>query len=204
LEYSEYRNFIDVIEKAKIACENSGYTASDHFVEADDMVSLGSGAKREIKTVFLSRYACYLIVQSADPSKEVVALGHSYFAMQTRRQELEDEHRLQLREEMREHNKQLASAAKKAGVIQPLDYAIFQNKGYQGLYGGQFAANGHLAQSPRFVMPETAVSAASRMRARMSAHSLTTPGSVWRPEFLRYMRPASTGVPGYTASQAAA
>jgi DNA-damage-inducible protein D len=75
-------------------------------------------------------------VQSADPRKEVVAIGHSYFAMQTRRQELEDDRRLQLRQEMREHNKQLASAAKQAGVIDPMDYAIFQNSGYQGLYGG--------------------------------------------------------------------
>ena len=100
------------------------------------MVPLGSGAERQIKSVFLSRYACYLIVQNADPRKEVVALGHSYFAMQTRRQELEDNRRLQLRQEMKEHNKQLASAAKQAGVIEPIDYAIFQNAGYQGLYGG--------------------------------------------------------------------
>ncbi|MDR3279748.1 MAG: DNA damage-inducible protein D [Synergistaceae bacterium] len=136
LEYVDYRHFEGVIDKAKIACENSGFAASDHFVEADDMVSLGSGAEREVKTVFLSRYACYLIVQSADPHKEVVALGHSYFAMQTRRQEQEDETRLKLRQEMKEHNKQLASAAKQAGVVEPIDYAIFQNYGYQGLYGG--------------------------------------------------------------------
>ena len=136
LEYADYRNFEDVIGKAKIACKNSGINDSDHFVDVTEMVSLGSGAERELKSVFLSRYACYLIVQSADPKKEVVAMGHSYFALQTRRQELEDERRLQLRQEMKEHNKNLASAAKRAGVIEPIDYAIFQNKGYMGLYGG--------------------------------------------------------------------
>lgn len=84
----------------------------------------------------MSRFACYLIVQSADPRKEVVALGHSYFALQTHRQEVEDDRRLKLRAEIKEQNKGLASAAKQAGVVQPIDYAIFQNYGYQGLYGG--------------------------------------------------------------------
>lgn len=136
LEYVNYRNFEDVIEKAREACTNSGQSAKDHFVDADEMIELPKGAKRQIKSVLLSRYACYLIVQSADPRKEAVALGHTYFAIQTRRQEIEDERRLKLRAEIKEHNKSLASAAKQAGVIQPIDYAIFQNCGYQGLYGG--------------------------------------------------------------------
>jgi DNA-damage-inducible protein D len=136
LGYADYRNFEDVILKAKAACENSSYAASDHFVDVTEMIELAKGAQRQITSVFLSRYACYLIIQSADPKKEAVALGHSYFAMQTRRQEIEDDKRLQLRQEMKEHNKQLASAAKQAGVIEPIDYAIFQNHGYQGLYGG--------------------------------------------------------------------
>ncbi len=136
LEYVDYRNFEDVVSRAKIACENSGINVSDHFVDVTEMIELAKGARRQISSVFLSRYACYLIVQSADPKKEVVAMGHSYFALQTRRQELEDERRLQLRQEMKEHNKNLASAAKQAGVVEPLDYAIFQNKGYMGLYGG--------------------------------------------------------------------
>jgi len=136
LEYANYRNFEDVIEKAREACINSGQSQKDHFVDADEMIELPKGAKRQIKSVFLSRYACYLIIQSADPRKEVVALGHTYFAIQTRRQEIEDERRLKLRAEIKEHNKSLASAAKQAGVIQPIDYAIFQNSGYQGLYGG--------------------------------------------------------------------
>ncbi len=136
LEYTNYRNFEKVIEKAKIAATNSGQRVGDHIVEANDMVQLGSGAERQVRSVFLSRYACYLIVQNADPSKSIVALGQTYFALQSRRQELEDDRRLTLREEMKTHNKNLASAAKQAGVIQPIDYAIFQNSGYKGLYGG--------------------------------------------------------------------
>jgi DNA-damage-inducible protein D len=112
------------------------------------MVELGSGAKRQVKSVYLSRYACYLIVQNADPSKEIVALGQTYFAVQTRKQELteqaiEDERRLLLRDEMRLHNVKLADAAKDAGVIEPKDYAIFQNHGYMGLYGGLTAQGIH-------------------------------------------------------------
>ena len=136
LEYADYRNFENVMESAIEACKNSGQPVPDHFVEVTEMIELAKGAHREVKTVYLSRYACYLIIQSADPRKDVVALGHSYFALQTRRQELEDDQRLQLRQEIKEHNKSLASAAKQAGVVQPIDYAIFQNYGYQGLYGG--------------------------------------------------------------------
>ncbi len=147
LEYSEYRHFKPVIEKAKEACKNSGQKIDDHFEEALDMVLIGSGAEREIDDMKLSRYACYLIVQNASPEKEVVALGQTYFAVQTRMQEIlqmqqyneldtEKEKRLFLRRELAEHNKQLADAAKDAGVILPMDYAIFQNHGYMGLYGG--------------------------------------------------------------------
>jgi len=147
LGYLEYRNFLPVIEKAKEACANSGHRVADHFVDSHEMVPVGSGAQREIKDVRLSRYACYLIVQNADPSKPIVALGQTYFAVQTRKQELieqaaykdlksEDEKRIFLRNELKVHNKKLASAAKDAGVIAPLDYAIFQDHGYQGLYGG--------------------------------------------------------------------
>jgi DNA-damage-inducible protein D len=154
MEYSEYRHFKPVIERAKEACKNSGYEVQHHFEDILDMIELGKGAKREIENVKLSRYACYLIVQNADPSKEIVALGQTYFAVQTRLQELqqarsyqelktEDEKRLFLRKEMFEHNKQLAAAAKNAGVIEPVDYAIFQNHGYMGLYGGLDAKGIH-------------------------------------------------------------
>jgi DNA-damage-inducible protein D len=154
LEYSEYRHFKPVIERAKDACKNSGFAVSDHFEDILGLVTIGSGAEREIENVKLSRYACYLIVQNADSSKEVVALGQTYFAIQTRLQEIsqmdaynrlssEKEKRIFLRNEMAEHNKQLAEAAKDAGVIEPLDYAIFQNHGYKGLYGGLDAKGIH-------------------------------------------------------------
>jgi len=141
LEYTQYRNFEAVIEKAKLACFNSGHRIEDHFADVSKMVDIGSGAERSIKTILLSRYACYLAIQNADPKKEIVAHGQTYFAIQTRRQELadeslEEERRVLLREEIRRHNVQLADAAKGAGVIEPIDYAIFQNHGYMGLYGG--------------------------------------------------------------------
>ncbi len=141
LEYTQYRNFEAVIEKAKLACFNSGQRIEDHFADVSEMVEIGSSAFREIKVTLLSRYACYLAIQNADPNKEIVAHGQTYFAIQTRRQELadkhvEDEQRLLLREEIRRHNVQLAEAARGAGVVEPIDYAIFQNHGYMGLYGG--------------------------------------------------------------------
>lgn len=154
LEYADYRNFIKVIEKAKTACANSGQVEADHFVDITEMVIIGSGAPRNIDSVKLSRYACYLIVQNADPSKEIVAQGQTYFAIQTRIAEVqqmeayqslttEEERRLFLREEMIKHNLLLADAAKGAGVIEPVEYAIFQNYGYQGLYGGLGAKDIH-------------------------------------------------------------
>jgi len=141
LGYSDYRNFGQVVLKAQAACFNSGQRIEDHFVEITEMVTIGSKAQRPLKTVLLSRYACYLIVQNADPSKAIVALGQTYFAIQTRRQELtdeatEEERRLLLRQEMKLHNVRLASTAKSAGVVEPKDYAIFQDHGYKGLYGG--------------------------------------------------------------------
>ncbi len=117
------------------------------------MVEIGSGAHREVEDVRLSRYACYLIVQNGDPSKPVIANGQTYFALQTRRQELaderqfaqlpEDDKRLAIRNELAAHNKYLAAAAKDAGVDSPLDYAIFQDHGYKGLYGGLGAKDIH-------------------------------------------------------------
>jgi DNA-damage-inducible protein D len=143
LEYNDFRNFIGVITKAREACANSGHTVSDHFVDTTEMVGIGSGAQRPIEDWVLSRYGCYLVIQNADPGKPLVALGQTYFAMQTRRQELaadealkEDKARLLLRGEMKKHNKNLAGVAKQAGVIQPVDYAVFMDHGYRGLYGG--------------------------------------------------------------------
>ena len=143
LEYSEFRHFLPVIEKAREACLNSAHRVEDHFEQILEMVSIGSGAQRPVEDWILSRYACYLVSQNADPSKPLVALGQSYFAVQTRRQELadaealkENKTRLVLRAEMTKHNKNLAGVAKQSGVHQPLDYAIFMDHGYRGLYGG--------------------------------------------------------------------
>ncbi|HAP2654113.1 TPA: DNA damage-inducible protein D [Escherichia coli] len=126
LGYSEYRHFIPVFTRAKEACENSGHTIDDHFEEILDMVKIGSNAKRALKDIVLSRYACYLVVQNGDPAKPVIAAGQTYFAIQTRRQELaddeafkqlrEDEKRLFLRNELKEHNKQLVEAAQQANT----------------------------------------------------------------------------------------
>ena len=144
LEYAQWRRFSDAIERAKLACKNSGFAVEDHFADVGKMVDIGSGAERQIDDVMLSRYACYLIVMNGDPRKEVIAIGQSYFAVKTRQQELidnyeqmsEDQKRLAIRNEMKRHNIALADAAHDAGVIEQKDYAIFQNKGYQGLYGG--------------------------------------------------------------------
>ena len=151
LEYAQWRRFEETIERAKKACETSGNAVSDHFANVGKMVELGSGAEREIQDIQLSRYACYLIVMNGDPRKEVIAVGQTYFAVKTRQQELvenydalsEDQKRLAIRNEMIEHNKSLAEAAQMAGITQPRDYAIFQNKGYQGLYGGLTAKQIH-------------------------------------------------------------
>ena len=135
LEYSEYRNFLKVVEKAKEACKNSKQDIHNHFVDANDMVSIGSGAERTVDTIHLSRYACYLIIQNSNPSKEVVALGQTYFAIQTRRQEefdqlIEDQKRMHLRGEIKKHNTSLAEAADNAGVRR---FGKFQNYGYKEL-----------------------------------------------------------------------
>src|SRR5260221_9410128 len=126
LEYQSWQKFKNVLLKAQIACENSGQDVDNHFIHASKMVPIGSDAKREVEDMHLSRYACYLVVQNADPSKEVVALGQTYFAVQTRRQEVadenalaelsEDQRRLLLRQRVKHQNTDLASAAKTAGV----------------------------------------------------------------------------------------
>lgn len=138
LGYTEYGKFLPAIERAKESCKNSGQNIEDHFAGVSDMVKIGSGAERTVSDYSLSRYACYLIAQNGDPRKEEIALAQTYFAIQTRRQEVqeqlvEDNKRVYLRDEMKTHNKQLAQAAKKSGVM---NYANFQDYGYMGLYGG--------------------------------------------------------------------
>lgn len=147
LEYKDFRNFELTIFKAMESCKNSGYEISDHFGETTEMVSIGSGAQRGFNSYQLSRYACYLIVMNGDVNKKIISLGQTYFAVKTRQHELidnyeslsEDQKRLAIRYEMIEHNKLLVAAAKDAGVASSLDYAIFQNYGYMGLYGGMNA-----------------------------------------------------------------
>ena len=144
LEYTEYGKFLPVIEKAIEACRKTGFDGGNHFAHVSEMVRIGSGAERKMDSYKLSRYACYLIVMNGDPRKEVIALGQTYFAVKTRQKELsdevaqlsEDEKRLAIRDEVTIRNKFLASSAKAAGVETPVDYAVFQNRGYQGLYNG--------------------------------------------------------------------
>ena len=144
LEYTEYGKFLPVIEKAIEACRKTGFDEGNHFAHVSEMVRIGSGAERKMDSYKLSRYACYLIVMNGDPRKEVIALGQTYFAVKTRQKEIsdtmsqlsEDEKRLAIRDEVTIRNKFLASSAKAAGVETPVDYAVFQNRGYQGLYNG--------------------------------------------------------------------
>lgn len=150
--YSDYRNFLDVARKGWNACRNSGQNPNDHFVVFTEMISIGKSAERKIENIKMSRLACYLTLQNADSSKTAVAQAQAYFAYQTRRAEIildkeslsEDEQkRLMLRRELTKHNTHLAGAAKDAGITTGIDYAIFQNHGYQGLYGGLDAKDIH-------------------------------------------------------------
>ena len=151
LEYTEWRNFQKLIEKAQTACENSDMAVDECFVEVNKTSPIPNGGVKLIDDYILSRYACYLIVMNGDPRKEVIAVGQTYFAVKTRQQELidhydelsEDQKRLAIRKEMKAHNKSLAEAAQKAGVIKSYDFVIFQNYGYQGLYGGLGAKEIH-------------------------------------------------------------
>jgi DNA-damage-inducible protein D len=149
LGYTEWRKFSNVINKAKEACENSINDISVHFVDVDKKAEIGLNKIRIIKDILLSRYACYLIVQNADPRKKIIALGQTYFAVKTRQQQLiedydqmtEEGKRLAIRNEMKKHNKSLAEAANQAGVVDNRDFAVFQNHGYRGLYGGLTAGD---------------------------------------------------------------
>lgn len=151
LEYTEWRNFESVIAKAQTACEQSGNAVEEHFVDVNKTIEMPKNAVKLVDDYELSRYACYLIVMNGDPRKDVVALGQTYFAIKTRQQEIienfdslsEAQKRLAIRNEIKNHNIALADAANRAGVINQLDYAIFQNCGYQGLYGGLGAKEIH-------------------------------------------------------------
>ena len=145
LDYKEWRKFENVIKKAMDACENSGISAFEHFVGADKTIQMPKGATKSIKEYKLTRYACYLIAQNGDSRKEVVALAQTYFAIQTRKQEIsekeyslltEDEKRFYQRNLTRKGNYSLNQAAKNAGVK---NFDKFHNSGYKGLYNGETA-----------------------------------------------------------------
>lgn len=143
LDYTKWENFHKVIKRAMIACENSGHIVSNDFPEVRKIVKAGATEKPKLDYE-LTRYACYLIVQNGDPRKEVIALGQTYFAIQTYRQEVadrfnqldEDSRRLVVRGDIKQWNQLLAETARNAGVITTEEFAIFQNAGYVGLYGG--------------------------------------------------------------------
>lgn len=144
LGYNSWRRFSDAIERAKLACKNSGYEVDEQFADTVKTSPMPNGGVRELEDFMLSRYACYLIVMNGDPRKEIIAVGQTYFAVKTRQQELienyeeltEDQKRIAIRKEMKRHNTALAEAAHDAGVIEPIEFAVFQNYGYMGLYGG--------------------------------------------------------------------
>lgn len=143
LDYTKWENFHKVIKRAMIACENSGHDVYLDFPEVRKIVSAGA-TRKPVLDYELTRYACYLIVQNGDPRKEVIALGQTYFAIQTYRQEVadrfnqldEDSRRLVVRGDIKQWNQLLAETARQAGVITNEEFAVFQNAGYMGLYGG--------------------------------------------------------------------
>ncbi|MFA5269568.1 MAG: DNA damage-inducible protein D [Methanoregula sp.] len=154
LGYDEWRNFLKIIEKAKDSCETSGNTVPDHFVDANKMVSLGSGAKREIEDLLLTRYACYLIAQNGDPRKEEIAFAQSYFAVQTRKQEIIEDHirlaeRLKARKHLKDSEKELSRNIYERGVDES-GFARIRSKGDTALFGGHSTG----AMKNRLEVPE--------------------------------------------------
>jgi len=162
LEYVQWRNFSKVLDRAMLACRNSGFNIEDHFADLSKTVEMPSKpqqlfadfSKTKTKSILdykLTRYACYLIVQNGDPRKEIIAMGQTYFAIQTRRQEVadyfnqldEDNKRLVIRGDIKQWNQMLAEVAHKAGVITDEEFAHFQNAGYMGLYNGETVQDIH-------------------------------------------------------------
>jgi DNA-damage-inducible protein D len=145
LGYGDLRNFLNVVEKAKESCKNAGFSISDHFVEVTKMVPLGSGSEREVEDIMLTRYACYLIAQNGDPKKEEIAFAQSYFAVQTRKQELIEERislkeRLDAREKLVKSETELSKLIYERGVDEE-GFARIRSKGDQALFGGHTTKN---------------------------------------------------------------
>ena len=147
LEYTQWRNFGNALEKAMIACKHSGNSVSLHFADVSKNVELGMGKSKKVKDYQLTRYACYLIVQNGDSRKKVIALGQTYFAVQTRKMEKvqfdmldENNKRIYMRNQASYSNKLLAQAAFNANIKTDKEFATFQNHGYRGLYNGMNVA----------------------------------------------------------------
>ena len=147
LEYAKWENFHKVIKQAQISCKINQQDVSDHFPDVGKTIVMPKGASKSVADYRLSRYACYLIVMNADPRKEIIAFGQNYFAVKTRQKEIEelyeklseDDKRLYLRGDIKQKNMLLMEAARKADIKTNFEYAVFQNFGYKGLYGGMTA-----------------------------------------------------------------
>ena len=141
LGYEKWQRFLEVIERAKEACKSSNQAISDHFTGAGKMVLTGSGARREVEDIFLTRYACYLIAQNGDPRKPQIALAQTYFASQTRKQELLEHReyetrRLEARAKLKDTESNIESTVYERGIKLPVEFATFKNKHIEALYGG--------------------------------------------------------------------
>lgn len=178
LGYKEWRNFFKVISKAKVSCETANSQCSDHFVEVNKMVPIGSGAEKEISDIMLSRYACYLIAQNGDPSKSEIAFAQAYFAFQTRKQELieeriDDLQRIKARENLTEAEKEFSTTLFEHGV-DGKGLGVIRSKGDQALFGGHTTKQMKIKYGIKDNKPLADVLPSVTMTAKQLASELTS------------------------------